>query len=157
MHPIQTRSFGVRNRDQVTRCVALTVVLVASWLTTAAAAVAATAADDEPRAIFVMRRDGTEVRNVVRLQDFKWLGNPCWSHDGKSLAFDAKGNGKPRLFTLDTDGNNLIDLSEGAFPSWSPDDKQLAFQLFAETNPPAEITAGVWVQNVDGKGRVRLL
>ncbi len=123
-------------------------LLMATLLT----AGAARAADDEPRAIFVMQRDGTAVRSVVSLKEFKWLGNPRWSHDGKRLAFDAKGNGKSRLFIIGTDGKNLVDLGEGAMPSWSPDDKQLAFHVLAGTNANGE----VWVQNADGKGRVRL-
>ncbi len=116
---------------------------------------AAKAAEDDPRAIFVMQRDGTIVRQVVSLKDFKWLGNPRWSHDGKRLAFDARESGKSRLFTIDADGKNLLDLGEGAMPSWSPDDKQLAFQEFAGTGP--KVAADVWVENVDGKGRVRLV
>jgi WD40 repeat protein len=115
---------------------------------------AAKAAEDD-RAIFVMQRDGTNVRQVVSLKDFKWLGNPRWSHDGKRLAFDARQSGKSRLFTIGTDGKNLLDLGEGAMPSWSPDDKQLAFQEFAGTGP--KVAADVWVENVDGKGRVRLI
>ena len=36
MHPFQTRSFGARNRDQVTRCMALSSVLIGSLLTNTA-------------------------------------------------------------------------------------------------------------------------
>ena len=115
----------------------------------------AQAAEDDPRAIFVMRRDGTNVRQVVSLKDFKWLGNPRWSHDGNRLAFDARQSGKSRLFTIGPDGKNLLDLGEGAMPSWSPDDKQLAFQKYEATDP--KVAADAWVENVDGKGRVRLV
>jgi WD40 repeat protein len=116
---------------------------------------AAKAAEDKPRAIFVMRLDGTNVRQVVSLRDFKWLGNPCWSRDGKRLAFDARQDGKSRLFTISADGMDLLDLGEGAMPSWSPDDKQLAFQKDAGTD--RKVAAAAWVENVDGKGRVRLV
>jgi len=113
------------------------------------------AAEEVPRAIFVMRRDGTDVRQVVSLKDFKRLGNPRWSHDGKRLAFDARQGGKSRLFTIDVDGKNLLDLGEGAMPSWSPDDKQLAFERSSSTDP--KVAPEVWVENNDGKGRVRLI
>jgi len=115
----------------------------------------AQAADDDPRAIFVMRRDGTNVRQVASLKDFNSLGNPRWSHDGSRLAFEASQRGKSRLFTIGADGKNLLDLGEGAFPSWSPDDKQLAFQKNEATDP--KVAADAWVENVDGKGRVRLV
>ncbi len=116
---------------------------------------AARAAQDEARSIFVMRRDGTDVRQVASLKDFPWLGNPRWSHDGQRLAFDARQGGKTRLFTIGADGKNLLDLGEGAMPSWSPDDKQLAFQKNEARDP--RIAADAWVENVDGKGRVRLV
>ena len=116
---------------------------------------AARAAEDEARSIFVMRRDGTDVRQVASLKDFNRLGNPRWSHDGRRLAFDARQGGKIRLFTIDVDGKNLLDLGEGAMPSWSPDDKQLAFQK--ETGTDATVAADAWVENIDGKGRVRLV
>ena len=126
--------------------------LLATSLTSASFALSA---EEEPRAIFVMQRDGSKVRQLVSLKDYPWLGNPRWSHDGKQLAFDARQSSKSRLFTLDADGKNLLDLGEGAAPSWSPDDKQLAFHESAGTGPSA--TANVWVQNVDGKGRLRLV
>lgn len=150
MQPVQTRPLISRRRA---RAIGLVGLLATSLLSISTA----NATDEEPRAIFVMQRDGTNVRNLVSLNDFKWLGNPRWSHDGKRLAFDGKSNAKPRLFTLGADGKNLLDLGEGAMPSWSPDDKQLAFHVFAGTGPLAETAAGVWVQNVDGKGRARLV
>ena len=126
--------------------------LLATGLTSASFAISA---EEEPRAIFVMQRDGSNLRQVVSLKDYAWLGNPRWSHDGKQLAFDARQSSKSRLFTIDADGKNLLDLGEGAAPSWSPDDKQLAFHESAGTGPAA--TANVWIQNVDGKGRLRLV
>jgi WD40 repeat protein len=140
-------------RRQRARAIGLAGLFVANSLATSAV----NAGDDEPRAIFVMQRDGAVVRNVVSLKDFQWLGNPAWSRDGESLAFDAKGSGKPRVFTLGADGKNLLDLGEGAMPCWSPDGKQLAFHVSVGTGPAAETAGSVWIQNVDGKGRVQLV
>ncbi len=48
---------------------------------------------------------------------------------------------------IDTDGHNLSDLGAGARPDWSPDDKQIVFEV-----PATRGARSIWVQNADGKG-----
>src|SRR5262249_40773605 len=98
-----------------------------------AAATVATAADPParsgeefpPRTIFVMKPDGSGVRNVVFMEAFKWLDAPRWSHDGKRLVFSASGSQPARSLIVDFSGRNLVDLGAGTKPDWSPDDKQI--------------------------------
>jgi TolB protein len=56
------------------------------------------------------------------------------------------------VFAVKDDGSDLKDLGLGAFAAWSPDDKQLVFSITGQT-PPENVQIGVWVMNVDGKGR----
>ena len=105
-------------------------------------------AADAPRAIFVMRVDGSQVRRLVAVDGFKTHGAPNWSHDGRRLAFDAAEGpaGAQRSFIIAVDGSSLQSVADFVNPRWSPDDKQLAFHNWR----------GLWVQNIDGKGRERL-
>ena len=66
MQPVQTRPFTSHRRTDAIGLVGLlaTVLLSISM---------AHATDEEPRAIFIMQRDGANVRNLVSLNDFKWL------------------------------------------------------------------------------------
>lgn len=97
-------------------------------------------------AIFVMNRDGSMVRRVVYIESFPTLAAPRWSHDGRRLAFEARGQRPGRALIIDTSGRNLIDLGAGAKPDWSPDDKQVLFEV------PTVGRTTVWVQNATGKG-----
>ena len=101
---------------------------------------------DEPRAIFVMNRDGSDVCRVVFVETFPQLGAPRWSHDGLRLAFDARSSRPTRALVVDASGRNLIDLGSGTRPDWSPDDKQVVFEV------PNVGRASIWVQNADGRG-----
>jgi Tol biopolymer transport system component len=105
---------------------------------------------DQSGGIFTMNLDGSDVRRAVHIEAFPVLAAPRWSHDGKRLAFEARGLQQPRALVVDTNGRNLIDLGAGARPDWSPDDKQLVFELRGDEQ------AGVWVQNASGKGHTWL-
>jgi Tol biopolymer transport system component len=108
-------------------------------------------ADDAAWAIFVMHPDGSNVRQVVRAEQYGAHGSPRWSHDGKRLAFDASGGpgGARKFFVVNVDGSGLQELGDHAMPDWSADDKQLIYLNFGG----AGVKAGTWVQNLDGQGR----
>jgi WD40 repeat protein len=126
------------------------IVLVLGCLPNARAALA----EESPGAIFVMNRDGSGLRPLVSIEGFPRLGAPRWSHDGKKLVFDARGDQpeKRTVFVVAADGSALTGIGPGTRADWSPDDKQLAFAA-VEGMP---LNKGIWVQNVDGRGRQRL-
>ena len=129
------------------------VTVLAVYLLSHVAMLAEAAGEDDetPRGIFVMKPDGSEVRNVAASEAFKALGRidsvgwPRWSHDGKQLAFDVVATESSRCLTVDVTGRNLLDLGAGAMPDWSPDDKQIVYEV------PVVGGKSMWVQNADGK------
>lgn len=65
-------------------------------------------------------------------------GDPVWSHDGQSIAYRGSANGKSGLVVARPDGTGARLLAEvngtnaplpgsSTTPTWSPDDKRIAF------------------------------
>jgi WD40 repeat protein len=125
-------------------------IVTAAALACLLLAPAVRADETQPRALFVMRPDGSEVRNVVSVKGFAFCGSPRWSHDGKRLVFDGRKStgAASQLFLVDADGKNLAGVGPGSTADWSPDDKQFAFN----SGLNASLKDGIWVQNVNGRG-----
>jgi RNA polymerase sigma factor (sigma-70 family) len=86
-------------------------------------------------------------------------GSPAWSHDGNRIVFDATPGTQwqlSRLMSIEVrDGRPIFtDLGPGDGPTFSPDDRRIAFLLNAGADPRSE--AGVWVMNADGSERRRV-
>ena len=68
------------------------------------------------------RRDRRRLTKGIAVE-----ASPCWSPDGRQLAFVSDRRGNPRIFTCDTRGNNLKMLpsigNDAVTPSWSKDGK----------------------------------
>ena len=79
---------------------------------------------------------------------------PAWAPDGNRISFTSNVNGNAELFTINTDGTNLrqvtfnraIDTS----PAWNPKSGQIAFTSDRSGNPM------VYVMNEDGTNEQRL-
>ena len=77
--------------------------------------------------IFVANTDGTNAHKILGETNAKYL---TWSHDGKWLAFSSqptfKGNVNIDAVLVDGSQRRTIIIG-GSVPTWSPDDKEMAF------------------------------
>ena len=79
-----------------------------------------------------------------------------WSHDGTRIVFIARPWTRPQASQIKMievrEGHlTIADLGAGTCPTFSPDDKRIAFWLDHEAEPGAEV--GVWVMQSDGSER----
>ncbi len=80
--------------------------------------------------------------------------DPCWSPDGKRIAFTSTRDGNYEIYVMDADGSNVRRLTNSPRrdirPRFSPDGKRIAFTSHRDGN------AEVYVMNADGTGVRRL-
>jgi Tol biopolymer transport system component len=80
------------------------------------------------------------------------LGSPCFSQDGRWVAFDAYregfNNSRPECWLGQRDGGAMRRLVEGATPRWSSNGKRLLFIRGVETDPKQE--PDIFVIKADG-------
>jgi len=96
--------------------------------------------------IYVMDHDGLNKKKLTN------GSMPCWSPDGKKIAFAAKKDGNRDIFYMNADGSNITRLTtnpgDDVNPSWSPDGSMIAF------NSERSGSSQIWRTNVtkgDGK------
>lgn len=87
--------------------------------------------NDQYSQIYVMNADGNAQKRLTGISTGDACG-PVWSHDGKKIAFYQfalpNPSRNPAIWMMDADGANLKKLTDHALsPSWSPDDRQIAF------------------------------
>jgi len=77
--------------------------------------------------------DGTECRSCGdRYGGFSGLD---WAPGGRRLVFAAnRGDGTSYIYTIRRDGRKRDRLTEGMYPSWSPNGKRIAFSRQASTD-----------------------
>jgi TolB protein len=77
-----------------------------------------------------------------------------WSPDGQYILFQGSSNSDEELYRIDTDGQNLLQLTDNRVYDgravWSPDSSQIAFE--SDHNLNVEI----YVMNADGSNQRRL-
>jgi TolB protein len=109
--------------------------------------------------IYVINVDGT---GLIRLTNSARNGDPVWSPDGTKISFgsDREGGGKLNIFVMDSDGNNVTQLTHFDVPveagdtGWSPEGSKIAFERDnngAQQSDPNAF-AEVWTVNADGSG-----
>ncbi len=80
-------------------------------------------------AVRVQPMDPDEKGHWIVMAGYNELGSPCFSRDGRWVAFDAYkegyNNGRPEAWIARSDGTGLKKLTNGATPRWSPDGKRL--------------------------------
>jgi len=97
-------------------------------------------------AIFVMKIDGSGLRPLAPMPGFSGQGSPAWSHDGKSIAFDAWGGPNDRtahVYVAGVASGDPKDLGPGGMPNWSPDDGLIAYHQYGAK-------WGIWTMKPDG-------
>jgi Tol biopolymer transport system component len=83
--------------------------------------------------LWVSNRDGSQARKLTNFRGGR-AGSPCWSADGKSIAFDAvRPGGSWSLYVVDADSNPIVrpvisDRYNNVRPAWSLDGKWIYFQ-----------------------------
>ena len=95
--------------------------------------------------IYVMRADGTQVRQVTRGKSDD--DGPAWSPDQRRIAFSRDRH----LFVVGSAGGPVRSLTRGlggeaANPAWSPDGKLIAYDY----RRPGFSSREIWVVRVDG-------
>jgi len=99
--------------------------------------------------IFIANADGSDMQRLTDLPEYQSQGSPCWSQDGKLIAFDAwrpqqgEKNYDAQIVLVNADGSSPRVLSDGAMPSFSPKAKRIAFSRYSPNS-------GVWVMSAEG-------
>jgi len=79
--------------------------------------------------IFDMRRD--KVEKEIPFNELGEILSPCWSPDGRYIAFSALAGGVTDIFIYDLEHNVLKQMTRDVYgdlqPVWSPDGKRIAF------------------------------
>jgi Tol biopolymer transport system component len=75
--------------------------------------------------LYIMDIDGSNIEKVSATGEMEFLQHPTWGPDGEQIAFTIAGDGNREVYTINTDGSNLQQVTTGEFdsynPSWSVD------------------------------------
>ena len=108
-----------------------------------------------PVGLYSIDADGKNLRRVLLLRDFTFVGSAEWSPDGRRIAMDSwrptmgETCSDARIFMVNADGSSFKDLGPGAMPSWSPDGKRLVCSQYGRQNADGR-QRGIWIMNADG-------
>ena len=128
---------------------------------------------DERGGIFVMRPDGSQMRQITTFStdNFEFSGDglnlpddhPSFSPDGKTIVFTSSRAAGPSIvspnafdiYTMDANGANVRRLTNNnaldVEPAFSPDGTKIAFSSTRDGGDH-----DLWVMNADGSNPVRL-
>ena len=128
----------------------------ATWSPTADRIAFESTRDGNPE-IYAAGLDGS---NVLRLTDNDVLDEwPQWSSSGKHIAYASGVEGDKDLWVMQSDGNNKRQLTDellfgDAYPSWSPDDRQIVITVQESESSVAlvmvDVNSGATRRLVDG-------
>ena len=115
------------------------------------ATIAFTSTRDGNAEVYVMRADGSHVRDLT--QNLAQDGEPSWSPDGKRIAFVSGRDGNLQVFVMNADGSGQKGLTHShesdMAPVWSPDGRKIAFMC---TTATPNLVTEICVVNADGSG-----
>ncbi|MGD9721108.1 MAG: TolB family protein [Pirellulales bacterium] len=97
-------------------------------------------------ALYVMKPDGSQVRQLVQAPGFTNHNYPRWSRDGTRVMFDVSTGNRAShaLYVVNADGSGLAPVGINSHGDWSPDDKQFVCERYDGNRTE------IFVQNVDG-------
>ncbi len=67
---------------------------------------------------------------IINIKD----SNPCWSPDGKLLAFSSSKDGNGSIWLMERDGSSKRKISpkDGFYPAFSPDGKKIVYTSYSD-------------------------
>jgi len=104
--------------------------------------------------LYTMNSDGTGVTKIAGQWGREHLFNPSWNPvDNRIVGHGMENNG---LFLVDLDGDQTkrvqLTTQKSEMPSWSPDGKKIAYNVYNE----AKSFSSIWVMDADGSGKTQL-
>ncbi len=121
----------------------------------ASGTIAFTSTRDGNAEVYVMRADGSHVRNLT--QNLAQDGQPSWSPDGKRIAFVSARAGNEQIYVMNADGSGQTRVTRSqdgdTAPVWSPDGRKIAFMC---TSVTPRLVTEICVVNADGEGGRKL-
>ncbi|MDM8530774.1 hypothetical protein QUF63_06335 [Anaerolineales bacterium HSG25] len=70
--------------------------------------------------IWVVNRDGSDLKQLTRDPYHWWDKHPSWSPDGNQIVFWSNRTGHGQIWIMDRDGSNLRSISRTGFNDWDP-------------------------------------
>ncbi len=104
--------------------------------------------------LFMMSVEGED---VVRVSEGVTPAYPDFSPDGQTIAFSSMDGGSWAIYTIETDGSNLTQVTDfsSAVADWSPDGQRLVFNSDHRNEAPN--VPDLYAMNVDGTDLVELV
>jgi TolB protein len=78
--------------------------------------------------IWVMKADGSDLKQITRQETDEQDVDPMFSPDGKSILFTSTRGGKAGVWRIGADGSTPERICEGDQAEWSPDGKTIALR-----------------------------
>jgi len=70
--------------------------------------------------------------------------DPSWSPDGTRIAFVSNRSGGYRIYTMNPDGTDVVELRAGDSPSWAPDGSRIVYSAAGGS------ALDLYIMNADG-------
>ncbi len=96
-----------------------------------------------------VNRDGSNDREIISFEVAGYADDFEVSPDGSRIAFTRIG-GLTKVAVANADGTNLVQITEGFQPSWSPDCRCIVFSRLSNSQ------YDIYVMNADGSNERRL-
>ena len=130
--------------------------------------IAFTSEQDGNREIYIMNANGSGLTRLTNHPSYD--SEPTWSPDGKQIAFISSRDGIADIYIMDADRSSVTRVHKEhpefdssptwtpapALPDWSPDGRQIVFQLPLRRDGADGWDFAIYVINVDGSGAKRL-